>query len=98
MPAGIRREARRAIRARRGAAWPSPSRDSQQRAVAAEAGAERRHPPPTAGGTLLECALQDKEHEGAAQVAELAQHCAAPAQVFRVELEPRFELGGHLAP
>ena len=49
--------------------------------------AERGHPPvPTRSG-IDQCRLQDKVDEGAAQIAVLAQHGGAVAQLMRVDLK-----------
>ena len=59
----------------------------QQRAVAAEAGAERGQPPPAAGRVVGERRLEHEVDEGARQVAVLAQHRRAVAERVAVELE-----------
>ena len=56
-------------------------RTFRQRAVAAEAGAERRHPPPAAALALGERRGEHEEHERAAQVAEAREQLGAAARV-----------------
>src|SRR6266496_2516526 len=53
----------------------------QQRAVATESRAERRHPPQPAGRVVRQRRLQDKQHKWAAEVAKFAQHNRTPAQI-----------------
>src|SRR5205085_11980170 len=71
--------------------------DAQQRAVAAEAGTERRQPPPAAGRVVGERGDQNEVDEGARQVAVLAQHRSAVAERVAVELEAALEREQHIA-
>ena len=71
--------------------------DAQQRAVAAEAGAERRQPPPAGGRVVGERGLEHEVDEGARQVAVLAQHRRAVAERVGVELEAALEGEQHVA-
>ena len=59
----------------------------QQRAVATEAGAERRHPPQTSRRPVRQRRLQDKQNGRAAHVSVIAQHGFAPAHVVAGQLE-----------
>ena len=86
-PPDRRREARRASRAattrathRSQRAGRTRQSTREQRAVAAEAGAERRQPPPAAGRVVGERRLEHEVDERARQVAVLAQHRRAVAK------------------
>ena len=55
--------------------------------MAAEAGAERTHPPEPALSIVVQRAFEDVKHEWAADVAEFAQHIGAPACVVLSEIK-----------
>src|SRR5271156_966971 len=67
------------------------SLDGQQGPMASEAGAERRHPPPTARRAVGKRCIEDEVNKGAAQIAVLSQGIAAVVQRLRRQPQALFE-------
>src|SRR5688572_7768448 len=85
-----RRSAReRTARGSSGGRWSSHSgsSDLEKRPMAAESGAEGRHPPPAARRLLAQRGLQHEEDERAAQVAEARQQVAAAPHLLLGKLQ-----------
>lgn len=62
-----------------------------------ETRAKGGHPPPAARHVLRQRAFQDEEHEWAADIAKVAQHCGTQAQISFVESKLFLQGGQHVA-
>src|SRR4029079_11872596 len=85
-------------RPRRRRPSPRASGHVEQRAVAAEARAERRHPPPARARPGCERGFEHEVDERAAEVAELAQYGRAVLELLLGKSEPILDREQHVAP